>query len=343
MGNLSRRAFSLGAAFLALASSALSRVSPKGIRRRLILAPSSLGLRPETEGHVPGTRRAPAALLAAGLQAQIGAETVVPLPEPKYQFGAQPGTRIRNGNTIRSFSLSIGDAVYAAIEDRRFAVVVGGDCSILLGGLYGLRRSGGRGLVHIDGHSDFVYPATYDTKTRLGAVAGMDLALATGRGEALLTEWPGVEGPLVREEDAIQIGERNSLDPDYDKYYGDLVRTPITRLVVQDVLKMGIPAAANAALVRMAARNLNASWMHLDLDVLDQVVMPAVDSPGSPGLDFAQLSELVGRLLSSGRFRGVTVAIYDPEKDPGRRYAHAIVKALGDAFRLAQAIDGHRT
>jgi len=314
------------------------RLTPKTFRRRLILAPSSLGLRPETAGHVPGARLAPAALLAAGLRTRLGAHDVVALPEPAYEFDAQPGTRIRNGNTIRRFSLSLGDAVRGAIDDGCFAVVVGGDCSVLLGGLYGLRRSGGAGLVHIDGHSDFVSPATYDTKARLGSVAGMDLALATGRGEALLTQWPGVPGPLVRDADAIQIGERDALGPDYVKYYGDLPLTEITRLIVQDVLKMGIGAAADAALARMALRGLDRAWMHVDLDVLDQAVMPAVDSPGSPGLGFVQLSELLGRLLGSGRFCGVTVAIYDPEKDPRGQYAHEIVKALGSAFGRMRAL-----
>jgi len=41
----------------------------------------------------------------------------------------------------------------------------------------------------------------------------MDLALATGRGEALLTRWPGIDGPLVIDEDAVQIGERDADDP----------------------------------------------------------------------------------------------------------------------------------
>jgi arginase len=30
-------------------------------------------------------------------------------------------------------------------------------------------------------------------------------------------------------------------------------------------------------------------WIHLDVDVLDQAVMPAVDSPGSPGIDETDL------------------------------------------------------
>jgi arginase len=63
---------------------------------------------------------------------------------------------------------------------------------------------------------------------------------------------------------------------------------------------------------------LDRVWLYADLDVLDQVVMPAVDSPGSPGLDFAQLAELLSRLL--GRVIGLDVTIYDPELDPAGEY-----------------------
>lgn len=49
----------------------------------------------------------------------------------------------------------------------------------MLGCHYAVRRLGGRGLV-LDGHSDFSNPANDDFTARLGAVAGMDLPLATG-------------------------------------------------------------------------------------------------------------------------------------------------------------------
>jgi arginase len=154
-------------------------------RLRLILAPSNLGLRPEKNGDQSGTWRAPEVLVAAGLRGWLGADKVVALGRPTYDVREQAGTRIRNGHTIRRFSLELGETVSAAINQRLFPIVIGGDCSVLLGCLYGARVAHGRGLVHIDGHSDFFHPGNYDTQGALGAVAGMDLAFATGRGEAL--------------------------------------------------------------------------------------------------------------------------------------------------------------
>jgi arginase len=60
--------------------------------------------------------------------------------------------------------------------------------------------------------------------------------------------------------------------------------------------------------------------------------MPAVDSPGSPGLSFEQLAELISRLINLGQILGVDVSIYDPDLDPNQRFAQAIVEWLAKAF-----------
>ena len=87
--------------------------------------------------------------------------------------------------------------------------------------------------MHIDGHSDFFHPGNYDTANRLGSAAGMDLALASGRGELLLTHWFESGRPLVQDEDIVQVGERDAERPDFNKFYGDIVRTGIIRFTIQ--------------------------------------------------------------------------------------------------------------
>jgi arginase len=326
---VSRRSFALGSA--CLAGLAEGATMPREIA--IVTAPSSLGLRPNEKGQEPGTWRAPEVLSSAGLAAAVAARHRVDVSRPVYRFEEQPGTRIRNGNTMRAFLLELADAVAAELLAGRFPLVLGGDCSVMLGCLHALRRTGGRGLVHVDGHSDFFHPGNYDTKARLGSAAGMDLALATGRGEPLLAQWPGIDGPLVADEDAIQAGERDAEDADYDKYYGDVVRTKITRLTIQQILREGIPRTAERIVARLAERKLERVWIHVDLDVLDEKVMNAVDSPGAPGFDFAQLSELLRALITSGLIAGMTVCIYDPDRDADHRFAKPIVRCLADALR----------
>jgi arginase len=333
---LSRRHFSLIAGSLLFAGRHARAEAPKPPEVRLVLAPSNLGLRPEN-GREPGTWEAPRVLMGAGLRHAVDAAEVMCLDRPLYDFDAQPGTRIRNGQTLRKFSLELADQVRTALAAHRFPVVIGGDCGILLGCLYGLRLAGGRGLVHVDGHSDFTQAKSYATPETLGAAAGMDLALATGRGEPIMTKWPGVDGPLAADADTVQVGERGRHDPLFMTYYGDILDTAITRLDVQDVLAEGIDAAARRVLARLEARGLDRAWVHVDLDVLDEKVMPAVDSPGSPGFDYGQLSALVGRLAASGRIAGMDFAIYDPARDPGHAHAADLVACIAASVRARVA------
>jgi arginase len=328
---LTRREFTI--AIGTVLSSACAAASEADSRRvALILAPSNLGLRPEG-GAQPGTWRAPQELMKAGLAKAVDAVQVIALDRPPYETDAQEGTRIRNGHTLRAFSMKLSETVSAALRADRFPVVVGGDCSVLLGALYGARLAGARGLVHVDGHSDFFHPGNYDSRSRLGSAAGMDLALVSGRGEPLLTQWPVVGTPLVRDDEIIQLGERNVGNPNSGAPYEDILRTKITLFTIRRVLSDGIETTARRVIAGLTERRLDKIWLHVDFDVLDQAVMPAVDAPGSPGLSYAQLTTLVSMLCASGRIAGATFAIYDPDKDRDARYARPLVDCIAEGIR----------
>jgi arginase len=296
----------------------------------LIRAPCNLGLRPSLPGHEPGTWRAPAALAAARLEEIIQPQEIVELPRPTYNFEPQEGTRLRNGAALREFNLKLADQVARAVDAGRFAFVVGGDCSILLGALAGARKHGPVSLVHIDGHSDFHHPGNYDPDSALGAVAGMDLALATGRGEELMTCWPAIPAPLVPDKQVIQIGERESRDVDFA--WPDINETDITRIDVFEVQETGLDHILSKCLTTLK-RQPWPFWIHLDVDVLDQEIMPAVDCPGSPGIDPADLIILLSRLLHDRRSIGLTLTVFDPELDPEGDYALLITQIVEAALR----------
>jgi arginase family enzyme len=136
---LTRREFMVAAAATLLSQP--TRASSAAVS--IVLAPSNLGLSP-VGNKQQGAWRAPQALMDAGLARALGTDEVISLERPRYQFDAQPGTRIRNGVSIRAFSLQMAEKVADIIRRGRFPVVVGGDCSVLLGGLYGSRIAGGR-------------------------------------------------------------------------------------------------------------------------------------------------------------------------------------------------------
>jgi arginase len=297
----------------------------------LIEAPSNLGLKPLHEGHVPGAWRAPEALRRAGLHRSLHPAVVRSLPRPHYRLDAESGTKIRNGHAIRNFSEELATLVQAAIGAGRIPLVIGGDCSIILGCLLGARRSGRCGLIHIDGHSDFFHPGNYDASARLGSAAGMDLALATGRGEPLLTDWGKGQSPLVDDADVLQIGERDELDPAYP--FGEIRQTSISQMTVRRLHEIGVAAAAAEAARFVARRKLSRVWIHVDVDVLDQSIMPAVDSPGTPGFSFAELRELLGLLTRTLPVAGVDIAIFDPDLDPTGTYGQQLAQSIGDGLQ----------
>lgn len=82
----------------------------------------------------------------------------------------------------------------ALIEEGRFSIVLGGDCSILIDPLLALRRLGPYGLFFLDGHADIYQPDAEPS----GEVASMELALVSGRGPRQLADIEGM-GPLVRD------------------------------------------------------------------------------------------------------------------------------------------------
>lgn len=45
----------------------------------------------------------------------------------------------------------------------------------------------------------------------------------------------------------------------------------------------------------LAAKPDQGFWVHLDVDVLDQAIMPAVDCPGSPGIPPEDLVAILQR------------------------------------------------
>ena len=68
-------------------------------------------------------------------------------------------------------------------------------------------------------------------------------------------------------------------------------------------------------------------WVHLDVDVLDEVVFPATDYLMPGGLDLSQLADrCCGRCCRRPALVGVSVGCYNPEKDPDEPCGEALVE-----------------
>ena len=95
---------------------------------------------------------------------------------------------------------------------------------------------------------------------------------------------------------------------------------------------VGAAEAGRRAVEKMESGGVEGFWIHLDADVLDDRVMPAVDSRQPDGLSYGELVELLREALSSDLAVGMEVTIFDPELDPtgqiAEGFASAIVKVL---------------
>lgn len=72
---------------------------------------------------------------------------------------------------------------------------------------------------------------------------------------------------------------------------------------------------------------------HLDADVLDDAVMPAVDYRIPDGLSWKELTATLAAALASGKAVGLNVTIFNPKLDRGGAMATALVDALAGALR----------
>lgn len=219
----------------------------------------------------------------------------------------------------------LADRLSMTYAQHQFVVVLGGDCSILIGNLLALKRRGRFGLVFIDGHSDFRHP---HNAPAIGAAAGEDLAIVTGRGDARLVDLQQL-GPYVNDADVALIGVRP-----YDEYLGELLQLGISVTTSVELAEVGADLVVKRALDTIT-RATQGFWIHLDLDVLDSQELPAVDSPEPDGLSFTGLTSLLKPLVASPRCVGLELTIYDPDLDPSGRYAEQIVKCLKGVFESA--------
>jgi arginase len=287
----------------------------------VIDAPSILGLRPT------GVQYLPEALKAAGLMKKLKAEYAGRVLSLPYNPQRDKSSLLLNPDTIRAFSLQLAKVVAAVLGKKQFPIILGGDCSILIGALLGLRRAGRYGLFFIDGHADFYQPQASLT----GEVADMDLAIVSGRGPDILTDIDGLK-PLVRDEDAVVFGYR---DAEQSTSYGsqDVKKTNMHVFDLSQVKELKITKAALLSVQKLLKDELAGFWIHLDADVLDDRIMPAVDYRLDGGLSFSELSELLRILIASKHAAGMNITIFNPHLDLDGSIAKKFVSSIVAGFR----------
>ncbi|WBQ07685.1 arginase family protein [Kribbella sp. CA-293567] len=289
-------------------------------RHRAVLdGPSNLGLRPPAPGTVPGCHKLAGALRDQRFVERIVAADAGCVTPPRYDRGEwKPGDGVFNAAAMAGYTIRLADRIGKLLDDGQFVVLLGGECSNLLAPTLALRRRGRYGVVYLDGHSDF---RTVDNDEYVGAAGGEALALVTGRGQDDLADLEGLR-PYVRDSDAVMLGYRE------DEAYLDTMREAGIRDWSALTVIADPASAAGGVLEHLERDDLDGFWVHLDVDILDAEVMPAVDSPDPGGLQHEHLRELLRPLLASPKCVGLDIGIFDPDLDPDGRYAAALADTL---------------
>ena len=149
-----------------------------------------------------GELDAPAALRAAGLSDLVGEDVGDAATHIRStERDAATGVRALEDTVRAARDLTATLSRTMSDSPGRRPLVVGGDCSVLLGIAPALRAEGRFGLWFVDGHPDLLDGADSDT----GETADMDLAVLIGRGTAPLLGLSDAV-PMVAAEDVGLLG-----------------------------------------------------------------------------------------------------------------------------------------
>jgi arginase len=290
--------------------------------------PSNLGLKEPFPGHEPGVRKLPSWLKQHGFHALINASATIALEPPPYSMNFDKTSGVRNADTIIEYAKKQATLLQEVIGSGSFALILGGDCSILIGNAIALKRIGRYGLFYLDGHHDFMLPELSET----GGVAGMDTAIVTGHGHQTLTDIDGLR-PYFEEHHVWCIGNR-----EYDEQYVAAIRE--SSIHYRDLIafrKQGATDCVKDFLSMVESEKLDGFFIHLDVDVLDDAIMPAVDSRTADGFSYAELDVILTSLLKSGKAVGLEITILDPELDPDGVYTKQFVQQFCRIFNQGMA------
>jgi arginase len=203
------------------------------------------------------------------------------------------------------------------LDRPSFPLVLGGDCRMLVGIFTALvRREIDTGLIFLDGHADYHTAETSPS----GDPADMELAILTGRGPDQITRLAG-RYPFIKERDVVVYGirARDHIDESNIKVYDK-----------KRMMKIGFKHAVKKGLESFSQRKLPA-WLHLDVDVLDPVVMPVM-FPEPGGLNFEEIQDFLNLIWNSSQIEGLSIACYHPCLDidgsAGKRLVTLISEVL---------------
>ena len=291
----------------------------------LIGVPTSAG------AHHAGQELAPAALRAAGLAERLG-RAGLSLADGGDLPGAafapdQRATGGRNLSAVVRVAAEVADAVAEVASAEQLPLVLGGDCTITVGAVAGLRRRHpDAGLIYLDGDSDLGVPGDGGS----GILDSMGISHLLGRGAHELAGLGG-QIPLLEPRRLAIVGSDPRETSDEGRKY--LAGKGVSFQEAPAFIADPVGAAERAlAAVTAASRHF---LVHLDIDVVDSADLPLGNFPhyGS-GVLLEHVVAALRILRAHPSFAGLVLTEVNPTHDANgdqlARLVDALVSALAD-------------
>ncbi|MEN8235780.1 MAG: arginase family protein [Actinomycetota bacterium] len=180
------------------------------------------------------------------------------------------------------------DELADAVSQTSLPVVYAGDCLSIIGVTGGLQRRGvDPTVVFFDAHGDF---HTWET-TASEFLGGMPLAMLSGRGEQTILDGVGV-APV--DDDRIWLVDGRDLDPGEDDA---VAQSGIHHVTVEQIAARPPPGDI---------------YVHIDVDIVDPLEMPAVNYPAPGGPLVPEVARAVEALHATGRVKAFSISSWNP-------------------------------
>jgi len=224
---------------------------------------------------------------------------------------------------IKETSQRIAQLVSHTVRDGFVPVVLGGDHSVALGTLAGLRDvHGPGGAIWIDAHGDLNSPETSPS----GNVHGMVLAAALGlAGERFRDDGWGL--PALEPGRVALVGVRSLDDGERELLRDQDVKV----FTMSDLDRLGVERSVREALAHVAG----SGFVHvsLDMDAIDPDVAPGVGTPVRGGLSYREAHLAMELVAETGLASSLDVVevnpVLDRENETGKLAVELIASALG--------------
>lgn len=229
--------------------------------------------------------------------------------------------KLLNLKEVVKVSIQLANKVQDVMGRGRFPLVLGGDHSIAIGTVAGLREQyKNLGVIWFDAHADMNTPET----TPSGNIHGMPLAICLGLGDDRLINIVS-NAAKVKPENIIIIGAR-SVDPGEKEL---IKKLGIKVYTMHEIDRLGMTKVMEDTIDYIKKQQVDGVHLSLDLDGIDPLYTPGVGTPVPGGITYRESHLAMEMLEEAGFITSAEFVEVNPILDERNKTADVAVALMG--------------